>query len=130
MSLGTHLADLTLRLGNDDAPGVVAELAAICEPPGVTVEALRRHHLVGLVVRAIADAGSRTMLPNFLLNVLGDRMEMAHSIEGRVPFLDHKVVELVRDMPVSITYTASRGSPHDTAMGTVTSASTTASNRC
>ena len=29
-------------------------------------------------------------------------MEMAHSIEGRVPFLDHKVVELVRDMPVSM----------------------------
>lgn len=45
---------------------------------------------------------TRTMLPNFLLNVLGDRMEMAHSIEGRVPFLDHKVVELVRDMPVAM----------------------------
>ena len=42
------------------------------------------------------------MLPNYLLNMLGDRMEMAHSIEGRVPFLDHKVVELVRDMPVAM----------------------------
>lgn len=44
---------------------------------------------------------TRSMLPNYLLNMLGDRMEMAHSIEGRVPFLDHHVAEVVRDMPVS-----------------------------
>jgi asparagine synthase (glutamine-hydrolysing) len=31
-------------------------------------------------------------LPAYLLNFLGDRQEMAHSIEGRVPFLDDKVV--------------------------------------
>jgi asparagine synthase (glutamine-hydrolysing) len=33
--------------------------------------------------------------------MLGDRMEMAHSIEGRVPFLDHKLVELIRSQPVN-----------------------------
>ena len=43
---------------------------------------------------------SKTLLPNYILTVLGDRMEMAHSIEGRVPFLDHHVVELVRSLPV------------------------------
>ncbi len=44
---------------------------------------------------------SKTMLPSYILAVLGDRMEMAHSVEGRVPFLDHHVVELVRDLPIS-----------------------------
>lgn len=42
------------------------------------------------------------MLPNYILVVLGDRMEMAHSVEGRVPFLDHDVVECLRDMPVAL----------------------------
>jgi asparagine synthase (glutamine-hydrolysing) len=45
---------------------------------------------------------SKTVLPNYILRVLGDGVEMAHSIEGRLPFLDHHVVELVRDFPVSI----------------------------
>jgi asparagine synthase (glutamine-hydrolysing) len=44
---------------------------------------------------------SKVALPNYILAVLGDRMEMAHSVEGRVPFLDHHVVELVRDLPVA-----------------------------
>ncbi|MFK7826408.1 MAG: asparagine synthase (glutamine-hydrolyzing) [Oligoflexales bacterium] len=42
---------------------------------------------------------SKAVLPYYLLTVLGDRMEMAHSIEGRLPFLDHKVVEYVVNMP-------------------------------
>jgi asparagine synthase (glutamine-hydrolysing) len=41
-------------------------------------------------------------LPNYILNLLGDRMEMAHSVEGRVPFLDHHVVECVCRAPVSL----------------------------
>lgn len=44
---------------------------------------------------------SKTRLPNYLLTLLGDRMEMAHSVEGRLPFLDHHLVELVRSQPVS-----------------------------
>jgi asparagine synthase (glutamine-hydrolysing) len=44
---------------------------------------------------------SKTRLPNYILTLLGDRMEMAHSIEGRVPFLDHHLVELMRSQPVT-----------------------------
>lgn len=45
---------------------------------------------------------SKTILPNYILRLLGDGVEMAHSLEGRLPFLDHKVVELICQMPVSI----------------------------
>lgn len=44
---------------------------------------------------------SKICLPNYILSVLGDRMEMGHSIEGRVPFLDHHLVESVVKMPVT-----------------------------
>lgn len=43
---------------------------------------------------------TRTVLPNVILTVLGDRMEMAHSVEGRVPFLDHRVAEYAAQIPV------------------------------
>lgn len=42
---------------------------------------------------------SKLALPYYLLTVLGDRMEMAHSVEGRLPFLDHKLVEYVVSLP-------------------------------
>lgn len=41
-------------------------------------------------------------LCDYILTVLGDRMEMAHSLEGRVPFLDHHIAEFMRDVPVSL----------------------------
>jgi asparagine synthase (glutamine-hydrolysing) len=45
---------------------------------------------------------AKTVLPNFILNYLADRMEMAHSIEGRVPFLDHHVADAAARVPVSM----------------------------
>ena len=44
---------------------------------------------------------SKTVMASYILTMLGDRMEMAHSIEGRVPFLDHKLVELIVRQPVN-----------------------------
>jgi asparagine synthase (glutamine-hydrolysing) len=45
---------------------------------------------------------NKGIFPNKLLNFLADRMEMAHSIEGRVPFLDHHLVELANRLPVDV----------------------------
>jgi len=45
---------------------------------------------------------SKTALPDYILTLLGDRMEMAHSVEGRVPFLDHEVAEFLFDVPVNL----------------------------
>jgi asparagine synthase (glutamine-hydrolysing) len=45
---------------------------------------------------------AKTTLPNYILSNLGDRMEMAHSIEGRLPFLDHHLVAEVVRMPVAM----------------------------
>lgn len=44
---------------------------------------------------------SKGPLSRYILTMLGDRMEMAHSIEGRLPFLDHRVVETVCALPVN-----------------------------
>lgn len=44
----------------------------------------------------------KTDLPAYILNYLGDRVEMANSIEGRVPLLDHKLVEFAFALPVSL----------------------------
>lgn len=45
---------------------------------------------------------SKGHLANIFLTSLGDRMEMAHSIEARTPFLDHKLTEYVNRLPPSI----------------------------
>ncbi|WP_299396450.1 asparagine synthase (glutamine-hydrolyzing) [Pelagibius sp.] len=42
---------------------------------------------------------AKTMLPNYILTVLGDRAEMAHSVEGRLPFLDHRLGEFLQAVP-------------------------------
>jgi asparagine synthase (glutamine-hydrolysing) len=43
----------------------------------------------------------RTLLSGYLLSSQGDRMLMAHSVEGRFPFLDHEVVEFCNALPPS-----------------------------
>ncbi|KAH9828479.1 asparagine synthase [Teratosphaeria destructans] len=40
-------------------------------------------------------------LPNIFLTCLGDRTEMAHSLEARTPFLDHHLTHYVNHLPPS-----------------------------
>jgi len=43
----------------------------------------------------------RTLLSGYLLSSQGDRMLMAHSVEGRFPFLDKDVVKLADSLPAA-----------------------------
>ena len=43
----------------------------------------------------------RTLLSGYLLSSQGDRMLMAHSVEGRFPFLDRDVVALADSLPAA-----------------------------
>jgi asparagine synthase (glutamine-hydrolysing) len=45
---------------------------------------------------------NKTALPNYILKTLGDGTEMAHSVEGRLPFLDHPLFEYARSLPLSL----------------------------
>jgi len=41
-------------------------------------------------------------LPGYLLSSQGDRVAMAHSVEGRYPFLDHRVVGFASKLPLQL----------------------------
>ena len=42
---------------------------------------------------------TKNLLPGYILSSQGDRVSMAHSIEGRFPFLDHRVAEYCARLP-------------------------------
>ena len=42
---------------------------------------------------------AKTLLAGYLLSAQGDRVAMASSIEGRVPYLDHRLVEFASRLP-------------------------------
>lgn len=52
------------------------------------------------------EVDCRTLLPDQILTYV-DRLAMSHSLEVRVPFLDHSVVEFVGTLPSSMKVTAS-----------------------
>lgn len=41
----------------------------------------------------------QTLLANYLLSSQGDRMSMAHAVEGRYPYLDHHFIEFAARLP-------------------------------
>lgn len=63
---------------------------------------------MGLLPKEFAEWGSISraqytemsiFLTNYLLSSQGDRMAMGHSVEGRFPYLDHRVVEFASRVP-------------------------------
>lgn len=53
------------------------------------------------IINAVQEARLAAM-PLDILCYLGDREEMAHSIEARLPFLDHELFEEARSIPVDL----------------------------
>jgi asparagine synthase (glutamine-hydrolysing) len=49
----------------------------------------------------VSCALAMPQLTGYLLPVLGDRVEMAHGVEGRTPFLDRAVMDVARAVPPS-----------------------------
>jgi asparagine synthase (glutamine-hydrolysing) len=48
------------------------------------------------------------LLPGYILSSQGDRVSMAHAVEGRFPFLDHRVVEFAARIPPKLKIRALR----------------------
>lgn len=45
---------------------------------------------------------TKLALGNYILRTLGDGVEMAHSVESRLPFLDHTLFEFCRTLPLEM----------------------------
>ncbi|KAI0854959.1 asparagine synthase-domain-containing protein [Xylaria cubensis] len=56
---------------------------------------------------------NKNALSNILLSCLGDRTEMAHSVEARTPFLDHHLTEYINRLPPSVKLRYSADTPTD-----------------
>ncbi|KAJ6468068.1 putative asparagine synthase [Mycena vitilis] len=55
---------------------------------------------------------AKTLLGRKILNFAGDRNDMAHSIESRVSFLDHYLVEYINSLPPSLKIMPIAGDEH------------------
>ena len=79
-------AEFRRRIDAEHPIGKLAELA----PRGAAAwEPLARDQYVE----------AHTLLSSYLLHAQGDRVAMAASIEGRYPFLDHRLIEFVNRLP-------------------------------
>ncbi|KAL2024234.1 hypothetical protein VTK56DRAFT_9390 [Thermocarpiscus australiensis] len=98
----THIWQPTLPLFapwvRDKWAGTDCRLASVGEMPREAIEKIRnKWH----PMHSSQYLWSKTLLANNLLTCLGDRTEMAHSIEARPPFLDHVLSEYVNGLPPS-----------------------------
>jgi asparagine synthase (glutamine-hydrolysing) len=79
--------DLRGQMQSDEQ--LFAELEAYLEPDRARWHPLCRAQYLELTL----------FMSCYLLNSQGDRMMMGHSVEGRVPYLDHRLIELAARIP-------------------------------
>jgi asparagine synthase (glutamine-hydrolysing) len=79
--------DLRAQMQSDEQ--LFAELEAYLEPDRARWHPLCRAQYLELTL----------FMSCYLLSSQGDRMMMGHSVEGRVPFLDHRLIELAARIP-------------------------------
>jgi asparagine synthase (glutamine-hydrolysing) len=82
-----RLLSPAMRTGRDPAAELLADLPAAFA------------HWTALAQDQYLE--KRTLLAGYLLSSQGDRMLMAHSVEGRFPFLDSNVIALADSLPDS-----------------------------
>jgi asparagine synthase (glutamine-hydrolysing) len=83
------------QLFSDDLRQAVNGYDAIAELHGQLPAEFGRWH--PLSQAQFLEAGY--LLPGYILSAQGDRVAMAHAVEGRFPFLDHRVVEFCNALP-------------------------------
>lgn len=94
-SLGFRMAAiLSGDFRNEQNRDIYADLARASDVEGQ----MRGRH----VVNQSSYLWTRLALATYILRTLGDGCEMAHAVEGRLPFLDHKLFEFCRAMPVRL----------------------------
>ncbi|MCA0318816.1 MAG: asparagine synthase (glutamine-hydrolyzing) [Proteobacteria bacterium] len=81
-------ADLSARIAGEDA---VSSLIDGLPPAFARWEPLAQDQYLEM----------RTLLSGYLLSAQGDRMLMAHSVEGRFPFLDEDVMAVANALPAA-----------------------------
>lgn len=86
--LKTFLAD-GFRQPGDSMDGFIDRFCATLPEPFMSWDPLSRAQFTEI----------RIFLSNYLLSSQGDRMAMANSIEGRFPYLDHRVIEFACKVP-------------------------------
>jgi asparagine synthase (glutamine-hydrolysing) len=99
-SFFSHLPrwNLTARLKtffSDDLRDTLQGYDAIEELRGALPSGYRRWHPLSQAQYLEAAY----LLPGYILSSQGDRMAMAHGVEGRFPFLDHRLVEFAARIP-------------------------------
>jgi len=98
--LFSHLPrwNLTQKLRSFLSAAVQAEMSA-GDPLYEIAEQLPREYSSWTAFNRAEYLEAKYLLPGYILSSQGDRMAMAHSVECRYPFLDHRLVEFAGKLP-------------------------------